>query len=379
MPEKNIVHIQKSWCRNCIKKSMENNNPNTSDMEHLETFILDNINTSIIMLDDQLSILYANSAAEVLFGASRRYLEGTLLNQWLPRKSELICEIENAIHAGQSFVELEKSVQISVERLVIVDCTVNVMSNNKVLIELVQVDRHVRISREEHIFAQSSAIHQLTRGLAHEVRNPLSGLRGAAQLLEKELTKPELKEYTGIIIGEADRLQNLVSRILGGSNALEERRPINVHEALEHIRQLVSVNLPQGVSLETDYDPSIPEVQVVRDQLIQAILNIIRNSVQAVDGSGQIVLRTRARRQVTIGNQRHRLALAIDIQDNGPGIPKEIADNIFLPMVTNREDGTGLGLSISQSIIFQHGGFIEFDSNPNQTVFSIILPLENDR
>jgi two-component system nitrogen regulation sensor histidine kinase GlnL len=342
-------------------------------------YVVENLHTAVILLNRQLEIQFSNAAAEMLFGASSKYLIGSRLSNWLPRTSELLNEVEMAIEMRQSYVELEKSVQLSYDRVVIIDCIVTMLTDETVLLELKQVDRQVRISREEHLFAQSSAIHQLTRGLAHEVRNPLSGLRGAAQLLERELSDPELKEYTQIIIGEADRLQALVSRILGGAPGREERRVMNIHEILEHVHQLVSVNLPDTIQTITDYDPSIPDIVVARDQLVQAVLNIVRNAVEAVNGIGQIVFRTRIRRQVTIGHNRYRLALSIEIEDSGPGIPKELADNVFLPMVTGRPDGTGLGLSIAQSIIFQHGGFIEFDSHPGRTIFSLILPLETNR
>lgn len=341
-------------------------------------FVLENLTTAVTVLSFQCDILYANAAAEMLFGASTRYLTGSNLRNWLPSPSQLLSEIEAAIQTRQSYVELEKYVQFSYDRFATVDCVVTMLPDERVLLELKQIDRQVRISREEHLFSQSLAIHQLTRGLAHEVRNPLSGLRGAAQLLERELTNPELKEYTQIIIGEADRLKNLVSRILGSDPVREEKRRCNIHEVVEHVHQLISVNLPPDVHIFTDYDPSIPDVVIVRDQLIQALLNIVRNALDAVGKQGTILLRTRIRRQVTVGQLRYRLAAAIEVEDSGPGIPKDLADNIFLPMVTGRPEGTGLGLSIAQSIIFQHGGYIEFDSNSGRTTFSLILPLENN-
>lgn len=181
------------------------------------------------------------------------------------------------------------------------------------------------------------------RGLAHEIKNPLGGLRGAAQLLEQELTDKALKEYTRIIIHEADRLRNLVDRMIGPYQPLKHH-PINVHEVLEHVRRLMLVEVPVGLSIERNYDPSLPPLMGDREQLIQAVLNIVRNSVQAMNHQGTVRLRTRIERQLTIGNKRHRLALRVEIEDNGAGIPEELQEHIFYPMVTGRADGTGLGL-----------------------------------
>jgi two-component system nitrogen regulation sensor histidine kinase GlnL len=244
-----------------------------------------------------------------------------------------------------------------------------------VLVQLEQVDRHLRISMEEQILAQQNAARMLLRGLAHEIKNPLGGIRGSAQLLQRELASEELREYTQIIMDESDRLQSLVDRMLGPNKPLL-LEPINIHKVLERVRQLVQVEAPAGVSIERDYDPSIPLVNGDGDLLIQAILNIVRNAAQAVGVRGRILIRTRIHRQVTIGNKRNRLVVKIDVEDDGPGIPDALMGQIFYPMVTGRAEGTGLGLSIAQSLINQHGGLIECNSEPGHTVFSIFLPLE---
>jgi two-component system nitrogen regulation sensor histidine kinase GlnL len=212
--------------------------------------------------------------------------------------------------------------------------------------------------------------------LAHEVKNPLGGLRGAAQLLERELPDEGLKEYTNIIIGEADRLRNLVNRMLG-PNTLPQRSRLNIHEVIEHVRQLMQVEVPDTVRFNTDYDPSIPEVSADRDQLIQALLNIVRNAVQALENKGSITLRTRTLRQFTIGHTRHKLVCQVDIIDDGPGIPEHTLETIFFPMVTTRAEGTGLGLSIAQSLIQQHDGIILCESQPGKTIFSVLLPIQD--
>jgi two-component system nitrogen regulation sensor histidine kinase GlnL len=244
-----------------------------------------------------------------------------------------------------------------------------------VLVQIEQVDRHLRISMEEQILAQQNAARMLLRGLAHEIKNPLGGIRGSAQLLQRELASEEFREYTQIIMDESDRLQSLVDRMLGPNKPLL-LEPINIHKVLERVRQLVQVEAPAGVSIERDYDPSIPLVNGDGDLLIQAILNIVRNAAQAVGVRGRILIRTRIHRQVTIGNKRNRLVVKIDVEDDGPGIPDALMGQIFYPMVTGRAEGTGLGLSIAQSLINQHGGLIECNSEPGHTVFSIFLPLE---
>lgn len=245
---------------------------------------------------------------------------------------------------------------------------------NEILIELQPVDRHLRITKEEQLLAQQNTSRMLVRGLAHEIKNPLGGLRGAAQLLDLELQDPELKEYTKIIIAESDRLQDLMDKMLG-PNKPAHKSNLNIHEVLERVRQLVAVEANSHIELHSDYDPSIPELMADKNQLIQALLNIVRNAVQALGDHGRITLKTRIKRHMTIGRKRHKLAIQIDIIDNGPGIAPELMERIFYPMITGRAEGTGLGLSIAQSLINQHNGLIECESEPGHTVFSIYLPI----
>lgn len=248
---------------------------------------------------------------------------------------------------------------------------------SEILIELQQVDRHLRITKEEQLLAQQNTSRMLVRGLAHEIKNPLGGLRGAAQLLDLELQDPELKEYTQIIIAESDRLQDLMDKMLG-PNKPAHKSQLNIHEVLERVRHLVTVEAAHGIMLQTNYDPSIPEIFADKNQLIQAILNIVRNAVQAVQNHGVITIKTRVQRHMTIGRKRYKLTVKIDIIDNGPGIKPELMGQIFYPMITGRAEGTGLGLSIAQSLINQHNGLIECESEPGNTVFSIYLPLETN-
>jgi two-component system nitrogen regulation sensor histidine kinase GlnL len=243
--------------------------------------------------------------------------------------------------------------------------------------ELQQVDRHLWITKEEQLSAQHHISRMLVRGLAHEIKNPLGGLRGAAQLLDLELSDPELKEYTQIIIAEADRLKDLMDKMLG-PNKLPQKAELNIHQVLERVRQLVTAEASGSINLVCDYDPSIPDLLADKNQLIQALLNIVRNAIQALEQSkdGLIMIKTRIHRQMTIGRKRYKLLIKIDIIDNGCGIKEEMIGQIFYPMITGRAEGTGLGLSIAQALINQHNGLIECRSEPGNTVFSVYLPLE---
>ena len=243
------------------------------------------------------------------------------------------------------------------------------------LLEMHRIDRQLRIVREKQILNQQQAVHELVRGIAHEIKNPLGGLRGAAQLLESELADPELKEYTQIIISEADRLKNLVNGMLGPGK-LPFHESVNIHSVLEHVRNLVEIEGAANVRFIRDYDPSIPEFRGDRDQLIQVCLNIVNNAVRAVGEAGTIWLRTRVLRQFTIHSQRYRLVLRADICDDGEGVPEHMQDTIFLPMVSGHPDGSGLGLAIAQSLLRQHGGLIQCESEPGYTCFSILIPLD---
>jgi two-component system nitrogen regulation sensor histidine kinase GlnL len=254
-----------------------------------------------------------------------------------------------------------------------IDYTTTPLDYEGLLLEIIHVDRHLRIANEELLLSQQKAAKELLRGLAHEIKNPLGGLRGAAQLLEGELQDSDLKEYTRVIISEADRLRNLVNRMLGPNN-VPNRQPVNIHQVLEHVRNLVNVENYPGLSISREYDPSIPEMIADPELLVQAVLNLVRNAAQS--GADRIVLRTRAQRQFTIGAKLHKLAARIDIIDNGPGIASEMQEQIFYPLVTGRPEGTGLGLSIAQSLVNEHEGIIEFTSVSGHTVFTIFLPLE---
>jgi len=314
----------------------------------------------------------------MLLGTSWRMVNLRPLAELIPESHAFLHTLLECLDSGQTITERELSLAIIDGRRVTVDCTATPLAEQGrgLLVEMQQLDRHLRIAREEHLLSQQQATSALLRGLAHEIRNPLGGLRGAAQLLERELDNDDLKEYTQIIISEADRLEGLLNRMLGPRGG-RTKQSVNIHEVLERVRILVQAEVTKGIRILTNYDPSIPDLQADPDQLIQALLNIVRNAAQALEDSGKITLQTRIERQFTIGNYRHRLVVRIDIIDNGPGIPAAMIEQIFYPMVTGRQDGSGLGLSIAQSLINQHGGLVECTSEPGHTEFTVRLPLES--
>lgn len=340
--------------------------------------VIENLHTSVLLLDDQLRVRYVNPAAEMLFAISARRIVGARVED-LIGDPELIGTLTKVLSSGHPFTEREFSLVRGEGKRMTLDITVIPLSDpdhpRELLVEMSQVDRQLRITREEGILTQSNTTRALIRGLAHEIKNPLGGLRGAAQLLERELAEEELKEYTRIIIDEADRLQGLMNRMLG-PNTLPHKRQLNIHEVLERVRQVVRAEAPATVAIVRDYDPSIPEFAADPDQLIQAIMNLVRNAAQAVGHRGVITLRTRALRQYTIGPLRHKLVARVDVLDDGPGIASEVKEGIFLPMVTGRPGGTGLGLPIAQALINANGGLIECDSQPGRTVFTVLLPID---
>jgi two-component system nitrogen regulation sensor histidine kinase GlnL len=264
-----------------------------------------------------------------------------------------------------------------------VDCTVTRIDapGMRLLLEFRPIEQQLKVAREERLLEQQLANRELIRNLAHEIKNPLGGIRGSAQLLEHELrtfeNAPQLREYTQVIIKESDRLQDLMQRLLS-SHRMMQPALVNIHEILERVRRLIHAEYA-GVRVRRDYDTSLPDLTGDREQLIQAILNIARNAAQAMDGQGEIVFRTRAARQVTLAKRRYQLALELQVIDNGPGIPEAIRDRIFYPLVSGRDGGSGLGLTLAQSFVHQHHGSIEVDSHPGRTCFTILLPLNHGK
>ena len=341
--------------------------------------ILDNINEAILLFNKDLKLIYINTAGEVLFEDSSRHLLSKSAKDMFGTEISLNDELLQCMERNEGFFDRELNLNLFHKKITISFSATPIRENHQeaeVLIELQQLDRHLRISKEEQLIAQEHISRMLMRGFAHEIKNPLGGLRGAAQLLELELQQDDLKEYTQIIIEEANRMTALMDKMLG-PNKLPNKVPLNIHETLERVRQLVQAEVSDLITIKRDYDPSIPELTADKNQLIQAFLNIVRNAAQAIQNTGEITLRTRIYRQMTIAGNHHKLAARIDIIDNGSGIKPELMNQIFYPMITGRIDGTGLGLPISQSIINQYNGIIECTSTAENTVFSIYLPVGN--
>ena len=349
--------------------------------EDFYSAVIDYMATSILLLSRQYEVEYMNQAAEELFGVSYRRVAGSSVEDVVRvQNDEVFSRLKENIDRGQSWTEHECSLSLIGGKEVTVDCTVSPIEINeaeKVLIEIITLDRQLKIVRESHLLKEHQATRSMLRGMAHEIKNPLGGLRGAAQLLESELEDKELTEYTGIIIKEADRLHNLVDRMLG-PNMVPNKSLQNIHEVLHYVYNLVTVEENENVKFGFDYDPSIPEINFDRDLLVQAVLNITNNALKAIEQDGEITFKSRILRNYTIDGQLHKLVACISIIDNGPGVPEDIATKIFFPMVSGESDGTGLGLAISQMLINQHGGLIEFDSVPGRTEFRVLLPVENE-
>jgi two-component system nitrogen regulation sensor histidine kinase GlnL len=261
----------------------------------------------------------------------------------------------------------------------IVDCRVSPVDigDAALLVEMTDVTRRSQITRENALLIQHGAGRQMIRQLAHEIKNPLGGIRGAAQLLERQLGDAELREYTDVVISETDRLAGLVDTLLGPGGP-PNKQAVNVHELLEYVVRIIEAEDPRRLTIRRDYDPGLPEIDLDRDQMVQAFLNLVRNAASALDGLGTLTLRSRAVTNFTIGDTRHRVIASIEIEDDGPGIPVEMQDSVFYPLVTNKPDGTGLGLPAAQELISRHGGLIEFESRPGRTVFYVRIPLKQE-
>ena len=338
---------------------------------------LEHLATAVILLDDQSRIAYLNPAAEHLFGLSNTNLIGHPLQYAFIHTEQLFGTIQSALASNASHIEHELTLSThATGGKLHLSCTATPLQPGPyaLLLEFHTMDRPLKLAREEQMLDQTQANRLLLRNLAHEIKNPLGGIRGAAQLLEQELEKPALREYTQVVIQEADRLRSLMEKLLTPQHA-PHFSALNIHEVLERVRSVVLAELPEGLTIQRDYDLSLPELHGDKEQLIQVVLNIVRNAAQAMEGKGTITLRTRITRQVTLMKKLHRLAVMVQIIDNGPGIPSHMRDKIFYPLVSGRADGHGLGLTLAQDFVSQHQGSIEFESEPGHTCFTVTLPL----
>jgi two-component system nitrogen regulation sensor histidine kinase GlnL len=327
------------------------------------------------MLDEDLHVTYANPAAQNLLAHGLKHLLGAPFDKALPGNVAFFEQLKQSLETQTGFNDNDLVLDVGGEP-VHLHCVISPVEvgEGRLLLEFRELEQQLKIARETRILEQQQANRELVRNLAHEIKNPLGGIRGAAQLLERELSDPELREFTQVIVKEADRLQSLMNRLLT-PNRLPRIEPINIHEVIERVRTLLLAEFPEGLEIKRDYDTSLPDLVGDKESLIQAILNVARNAAQSTGGRGEIRLVTRIARQVTIARKRHRHAIAVTIEDDGPGVPPELAELIFYPMVTGREGGTGLGLSLAQSFVGRHQGLIEFESVPGRTRFTVLLPV----
>jgi len=361
--------------------------------ERFEAF--DQLATMVAIVQPDGHCGFANSALENLMGLSRRALQRGSVFDWLadatPLRETVALVAANQV-ATSRFDALMRRHPLGSPELPVHVIVSQMDRPGLLLVEMIEIEQQTRLDREERAHGLAQANKELVRNLAHEIKNPLGGIRGAAQLLAMEVTSKELTEYTQVIIHEADRLQALVDRLLAPHRRPRQVADVNIHEICERVRTLVMAEYPRGLVVARDYDTSIPDFRGDREQLIQAVLNIAHNATRALAGAegeggdprycgriargdAEIVLRTRVARQATFGRQRFRLALELHIQDNGPGVPEDIRDRIFHPLVSGREGGSGLGLTLAQTFVQQHQGTIECDSVPGRTVFKLLIPL----
>lgn len=357
----------------------------TSPLAHFDsTELLDALSTGVIMLDEQCCVVYANVGAQDLLAVGLNQARGRPITELFEQPEALgqllrraLARIESC--AGHEIALTPTATHTGHREPVVVDITVTPLpgqlTGTHLLLELADARTRLRISRESEMLSRLDGSRLMIRQLAHEIKNPLGGLRGAAQLLARELHDGALTEYTTVIINEADRLRALVDSMLGPSRP-PQKSVVNVHELCEHVFHLLRSEAPASVAIERDYDPSLPSAELDRNEIIQALLNIARNALQALpEVGGRIVLRTRVQSNVNIGTQRHRLVADIQVEDNGSGVPPELTRSLFYPLVTGRSNGSGLGLAVAQDLVARHRGIVEFDSRPGHTVFSMLLPL----
>jgi len=341
---------------------------------------LELLSTAVLTLDDNLQVTYANPAAETLFAQGRSHMIGAAFGEALPGNEDFVARLQTALAEEAGFNDNDLLLEVGgyPAHLHCVISPVEGAGADRLILEFRELEQQMKIAREAKMLEQQESNRELIRNLAHEIKNPLGGIRGAAQLLERELPDAEQREFTQVIIKETDRLQSLMNRLLTPSR-LPRVESLNIHEVLERVRLLLLAEFPEHLEVKRDYDTSLPDLVGDKEQLIQALLNVARNAAQSTGGAGEIRIATRIARQVTIARQRWRHAIAVSIEDDGPGVPEDLGERIFNPLVSGREGGTGLGLPISQSYVSQHHGLIEYESVPGRTRFTILLPVRESQ
>ncbi len=351
----------------------------TTRRKQLQAFNL--LATIVLLTRPDGQVVFANAAAEDVLGMGLRALEQSRLQDLFVDPQEAANALTGAQGGAFSALRYDAHlVRVGQDPIPVHVIVAPTDAADEVLIELLPLEQQSRQDREERLIDQAQANKELIRNLAHEIKNPLGGIRGAAQLLQMEIESRDLTEYTQVIVREADRLQTLVDRLLAPHRRPHVVGPVNIHEVCERVRSLIVAEFPRGLQVIRNYDISLPEFQGDKEQLIQAVLNIAHNAAQALSEriareDATITMVTRIARQVTIAKQRHRLALELHVIDNGPGIPEEIKDRLFSPLVSGRDGGSGLGLNLAQTFVQQHKGLIECDSEPGHTDFKIMIPL----
>lgn len=341
--------------------------------------LLENLQSAIIFIDHQKVIKTVNIAAETLLCQSRRYLIGQPFEQFVSVPA-VNRTIDECLSTMAQFTLREVAIASSTAE-VLVDMTLSCVNPHldneqaSVLIEINSINRISRFMKEKNQMERQQSFRLMMRGLAHEIKNPLGGIRGAAQLLDREINDPAHQELTDILIKEADRLTRLVDRVMGSREQLKPV-PLNIHEVLEHVVHLLAVKSSETVRVERFYDPALPEITADKEQLIQAVLNIVGNAIEAQQGCDKTIvgLVTQFERYVTINQQMYRQVLNIKIWDKGPGVSDDMKDILFDPLITGRPEGSGLGLSITQEIIQRHKGIVQLEEFDGKTCFSIYLP-----
>ncbi len=343
--------------------------------------IFDSLMTAIVVLDTKLNIKTINTAGELLMHTSKGKACAKPFKDLILGTENIIPELREALEYRQPFTRREIELQMPDQESKTVDLTANVLENPKgLLIEIQPLNRLQNIDKDDQTLVRQETTRRLIKGLAHEIKNPLGGIKGAAQLLDKELPDSDLKEYTKIIVSEVERLSLLVDRMLG-PNKLAAFKPTNIYKVLERVIQIVEAENPNYIQWNRDYDPSLPDLEADEDQLIQAILNVIQNACEATQKllTPKITIRIRSARQFTIGAHRHKVVLKLEIIDNGIGIAPEMIERIFFPMITDKPAGSGLGLSITQTVLTQHQGSVQVESKPGSTKFLIHLPFSQSK
>ena len=342
--------------------------------------ILNDLSTAILLFDSDMRLQSINASGEDMLSVSCNRIYGMTPEEIWPSSSYFKRVVSKTLETERIRIERGVVIDLNVRQKICVDCIVTPIFGDEhvkeVIVEMTDANAQEKFLTEANQKSLQETAKESIQGMAHEIKNPLGGIRGSAQLLESELEDEDLKEYTRIIVSESDRLRNFIDKMLMPSKAVTTKSELNIHEVLEYVVSLVRAENTQPVTIIKNYDPSIPSILADKEQLIQAVLNLVRNAIQAIDKNGSVELKTRVRRKVTINNDLNRHVVVLEIIDDGPGIPTDIEKSAFYPMITGRAEGTGLGLTIAQQLVQSHKGMISYERESDRTYFTILLPIE---